>query len=291
MAGAALVAAALIGTAAFTGTTSAGADARVRVVHASPDAPAVDVYVNGEPVLGDVAFKGASDYLTVPAGDYNFQVFAAGADPASDAPVIDAEATLETGMDYTVVAVGRLAEIQPAVFATERTAPAPGKASVQVIHASPDAPAVDVAVAAGPVLFSNLAFPDAAGPAEVDAGTYDLEVRPAGSTDVALPLNGVTLEEGRGYTVVAVGLLEGEPQLEALTLVSDTPAEAAAPTDDALATGQASPQAETGALPDTGVGPTDGGPANMTLMVALLATGAAAVIGGTALALNGRRVR
>ena len=33
-----------------------------------------------------------------------------------------------------------------------------GAAQARVVHASPDAPAVDVAVAGGPVLFSNVAF-------------------------------------------------------------------------------------------------------------------------------------
>ena len=90
--------------------------ARVRVVHASPDAPAVDVYADGAKVLTNVAFKGSSDYLSVPAGPHNFKVFATGANPATGTAVINADATLEAGKDYTVVAIGKLAEIKPLVL-------------------------------------------------------------------------------------------------------------------------------------------------------------------------------
>ena len=45
-------------------------------------------------------------------------------------------------------------------------------------------------------------------PAIVPAGTYDLEVRPAGTEDVALELPGVTLEAGMTHDVFAIGLVE-----------------------------------------------------------------------------------
>ena len=51
---------------------------RVRVLHASPDAPAVDVYLDDAIVdaLTNVPFGTLSDYLTIPAGSYNIKVFA-----------------------------------------------------------------------------------------------------------------------------------------------------------------------------------------------------------------------
>jgi hypothetical protein len=235
-----------VAVAAFAPGASAADMSAVRVVHASPDAPAVDVYVDGSKVLTDVAYKGASDYLPVPAGAHNFKVFATGANPASATPVIDADATLEGGKDYTVLAIGNLADIKPLILTDDNSTPAAGKAHVRVIHASPDAPAVDIAVKSGPVLFSNLAFGKEVGPAPVDAGTYDLEVRAAGTMTVTLAINGVTFEAGKIYTVVAVGLLNGTPKLEALPLVND-PLAAPAPA--------ASPSAPASALPASGTGP------------------------------------
>ena len=276
-----------IGLMAWSGTASASAAemARVRVVHASPDAPAVDVYADGTKVLSNVPYKGASDYLPVPAGAHSFKVYAAGANPASATAVISADATLGAGKDYTVVAVGTLANIKPAVFEDNNAAPAAGKAHVRVIHASPDAPAVDVAVKGGPVVFSNLTFPNAAGPSPVNAGTYDLEVRAAGTTTVALPINGAQLQAGKIYTVLAVGLLNGTPQLEALPIANDpAPAPASAPA-------AAPSTAPAGTLPASGTGATAGDGSTGSMLAVLLGVGVLAMGGGALVAAAVRRHR
>src|SRR4028119_1899495 len=91
-------------------TVPAGAqsgNARVRVIHASPDAPAVDVFVDGTAALTNVAFRAISDYLEVPAGARNIQVAPTGA--GASAAVITANPTLEAGKAYTVAAVGLVA--------------------------------------------------------------------------------------------------------------------------------------------------------------------------------------
>jgi LPXTG-motif cell wall-anchored protein len=53
----------------------------------------------------------------------------------------------------------------------------------------------------------------------VDAGTYDLEARVAGTQDVALSVPGVQLNEGTVYTIFAMGLAGGEPALTAVPSV------------------------------------------------------------------------
>jgi hypothetical protein len=180
-------------------------DACINVVHASPDAPAVDVYLDGTKALGGLAFGAASGWVAVPAGEHQVQVTAA--DAAIDTAVIDVTVTLEGGAAYEVAATGLLAEITPQVYQANLSAIADGSARIRVVHASPDAPAVDVAVKGGDVLVPNLAFPNASDYLDVPAASYDLEVRPAGTTDVALDLPGVQLEAGMVYSVYAIGTL------------------------------------------------------------------------------------
>jgi hypothetical protein len=187
--------------------------ARVRVVHASPDAPAVDVWVNGSVAFSNAPFKGITAYAGLDAATYNVQVSPTG---ATEPIVIDADLNLAAGTDYTVVAVGQLANIEPLVLVDNNSAPAAGMAHVRFVHASPDAPAVDIAVTGGPVLFSNVAFKGVGDYLPVNAGTYDLEARVAGTDTVALSVPGVALAEGGVYTIFAMGLLEGEPALTAV---------------------------------------------------------------------------
>ncbi|HEV2128529.1 MAG TPA: DUF4397 domain-containing protein [Thermomicrobiales bacterium] len=95
-----------------------------------------------------------------------------------------------------------------------------------MIHASPDAPAVDIAVADGDVLIESLEFPNASDYLEVPAGTYDLEVCPAGTTDVALDLPGVELEAGMVYDVFAIGQLADETLTVLIVPATTTAAQA-----------------------------------------------------------------
>ncbi len=180
-------------------------DACVNVIHASPDAPAVDVWVNGTPALQGVQFGDFSGWIALPAGDYQIQVTPAG--QGVETAVIDATVTVDAGMGYHIAATGTLAEIAPQIYPADLSMTEDGNARVRVIHASPDAPAVDIALAGGDVLISNLAFPNASDFLQVPAGTYDLEVRPTGTTDVALSLPGVALEANMVYDVFAVGQL------------------------------------------------------------------------------------
>lgn len=235
-------------------------NAKVRVVHASPDAPAVDVWVNGQKTLTNVPFFTASDYLDLPAGSYDIMVVATG---TTEPAVIDAKGVaIEGGKAYTIAATGKLAEIKPTILADNLAAPAAGKAHVRVIHTSPDAPAVDVRVKGGPAIFSNLAFPNASAYTPVDAGTYDLEVTPAGDTAVVLPINGVALEAGKIYDVFAVGELANLRVEPVVTTPAASTPSAAAPS----------------ALPRT---------AGEELPLALVALAAAALLGAGAVARRG----
>lgn len=200
-----IVLGALIALLAAPAALAQSSTAKVRVVHASPDAPAVDVWVNGNRTLTNVPFFTASNYLDLPAGSYDIAVTPTG---ATEPKVIDAKGVrIEGGKAYTIAATGKLADIKATIYADNLATPAAGKAHVRVIHTSPDAPAVDVRVKGGPALFSNLAFPNASDYLPVDAGTYDLEVTPAGATTVVLPIDGVALEAGKIYDVFAVGEL------------------------------------------------------------------------------------
>ncbi len=196
-------AASAMGCAAILGIGAEG-DACVNIVHASPDAPAVDVYVDGGLALEGLEFGSFSGWVALPAGDYQVQVTPAGS-PVEDA-VIDVDVTLDEGMAYQVAATGFVADITPQIYPADLSASG-DMARVRVIHTSPDAPAVDIAVAGGDVLIADLQFPGASDALDVPAGTYDLEVRPAGTTDVALELPGVALEAGMTYDVFAIGSL------------------------------------------------------------------------------------
>lgn len=232
--------------------------AMVRVIHASPDAPAVDVFVDGQAALTNVAFKAISKYLELPAGAHKIAVAPTGQGEA--AAVITANPTLEAGKAYTVAAVGQVANIKAQIYNDNLAAPAAGKAHVRVIHASPDAPAVAVKVAGGPTLIESLAFPNASDYLPVDATTYNLQVTPAGANDVVLNLANTSLQAGTIYDVVALGQL------------ANISAEVATYTAEVSTAGSGNAGGAPSQLPSTGAGE------NLSLM--LLGLGALAIVSG-----------
>jgi hypothetical protein len=195
--------------------------ARVRIVHASPDAPAVDILLNGQPVVRNLVFKGYAGYLPVKAGQYRLQIAPAGA--GADRAVIDARVMVEPGRAYTIAAVGKLAHIKPVLFVDENVKTEARKGRLRAIHLSPDAPAVDVAVTGGPVLVEGLSFSQASPYLSVPAGSYNLELRPAGSMEAVLKVPNFRVDAGRIHTLIALG----EPGNQTLTILPlvDTPAQ------------------------------------------------------------------
>lgn len=179
--------------------------AKVMVVHASPDAPGVDLLVDNAVVGTNLTFPNSTGYLDVPAGTRNVKVNVTG----TQTTVIGADLNIAGNSAYSAFAVNTVANIEPLVLVDNLTAPASGKAHVRFIHLSPDAPAVDITLTDGTVVFSNVAFKGSVDFTPLDAGTYPLQVRVAGTSTVALDLGNITLDAGKIYTVFARGLLSG----------------------------------------------------------------------------------
>jgi hypothetical protein len=198
------------------------ATAGLRVAHASPDVPAVDVYVDGSKAVGDLAFRSVTEYLDVPTGEREVSVTVAGTDTTVFGP-----ATLELDAeDYTAVARGEVTSDDTAftVDLFEDTNGAnldDGDARVRAIHASPDAPGVDVTVDDDAVtVFDGVEYGESSGYSVVTAREYDIEIRPAGGGEPVFETT-ASLSAGSTYTVFAVGYLttDDDPTDEAFGLV------------------------------------------------------------------------
>lgn len=82
----------------------------VRFVHAVPDAPAVDIWVDGQVVAPNVGYKGFSPYLTVNAGERWLRVVPAGAD--SSASLFRSRVTVRSLTKMTMAFFNSTAQIE-----------------------------------------------------------------------------------------------------------------------------------------------------------------------------------
>ena len=196
--------------AACTPMSAVTTTANLRVAHLSPNTPNVDVVLDGRTVLVNVPFKAVSAYLKVPTGPHDISVFVAG---TTTNPAIQVKGITLEAKNYTVGAIGLLSgagtqALKAQVYVDDLSVNAT-KARVRVIHASPDAPNVDVAVqGGGAIVVTNLAYPTATTTyLELAAGVAALEIRATDSSAAVFKFNTPALESGKVYTVFAVGRL------------------------------------------------------------------------------------
>jgi hypothetical protein len=203
----------------------AGGDACVRLVHAAPDAPPVDVYLNDAQIAQGLTFGTATEYVSVPSGgDRGLRVAAEGT-PAEEA-VIDASLEFDPGQAYEILVTGGGDDLEATITGTDLRPLAQGQARLRIINAAPDAGAFDVGIAGNEEnLFEGIDFRDATDYVVLDAGDYSLEVRPGGEDMTVALETDATLEEGATYNLVAVGRPDDQT-LTLLTLMTKVPSQA-----------------------------------------------------------------
>ena len=179
--------------------------AKVLVVHASPDAPEVDLLVDDRLAGTNLAFPQNTGYLEVPVGTRNIKVNVSN----TSTTAIEANLDLLADGSYTVFAIDSVSNISALVLQDDLTAPVAGNAHIRFVHLSPNAPAVDITLTDGTIVFGNMAFKENTVFTPLPASTYDLQVRLASTDTVVLNLPGVMLDTGKIYTVFAKGFVGG----------------------------------------------------------------------------------
>lgn len=184
-------------------------DACVRLVHASPDAGDVDVYVDGTVVAPALSYGTATEFAPLADGEHQIQVVPAGG--TVDGAVLDATIDFEAGQAYQFVVAGIAQEddiddndlriIQSEIDLTPLPA---GQTRIRAIHAVDDGPDVAVALTVGEPLIDGLGFGNASDYAVIDAGAYDVQVTGDDDT-VLLSASGAQLEAGMVYDAIVIG--------------------------------------------------------------------------------------
>lgn len=184
----------------------------VRVFHAAPQAPNVDVYVNDQMVFSNLAFGDFTRYVYLDEGEYNVSVYLAG---QKDRPVINQMVDVPSQQIFTIAATGNLDNLGLLVIPDKISkSPSQNYSSVRVIHLSPNAPGVDILVD-GDTLFEDISFGEGTDYVDLNPGTYNVNVVLNTDKSVVLPLK-MTLNPDKIYTIYIIG---NPPSLQAVQVV------------------------------------------------------------------------
>lgn len=181
----------------------------IRVIHASADAPPVNVLLNGDAVIENLDYAESSGFSQFRTGNYHIEV--EGIIPGGNATVISVpDFRLSKGDSPTIIALNDVATIAPIVVQESAAQPESSEVALVVTHAASVAGAVDVYVTAPGADISaatpafNFDFQDSIDVGALGTGTVELQVG-IGSTLVynSGPID-LTAFNGEKIMIVAV---------------------------------------------------------------------------------------
>lgn len=188
----------------------------VRVIHAVPDAPAVNVELNGAEVISALDYEASSGSLPVVANAYDVEVNAIL--PGGDDTTVISAADVPLGADarYTVVAVGTVDStdnfaLEPLLIADQGRLTNVSEVRVRIAHLAANAPAVDIYVTvpgtdinAETALLTGVSYKDVSSALQVPAGNYQVRITPEGSKTVVYDSGSLALAAGSDLLVGAM---------------------------------------------------------------------------------------
>jgi len=188
----------------------------VRLLHASPDAPAVDIYINDIPVATNVKYKDITKYIALQPGNYNVKVY-----PAGDVTnaVIAKNLSIPPTSVYTIAVIGNLQDINLLPIPEPVMANTTGEACVRFVHLSPSTPNVDIRLSDGSNLFEDVAFTDVTKYVCVPPGAYTFQAFLSEDDTNVLTVADVPVEGNKYYTAYALAAPGDAPNLDALLVV------------------------------------------------------------------------
>ncbi len=178
--------------------------ARLRVIHALPDAGALSVQDAQRTIMSGLVYGAASDSVTLPDRGHDLTLL------ASDGPLAEFDFYGMARYVYTVVLFpDPVAGTEPGgVARVELRSRVEDEAQIRVVHASPDLPPIDAYL--GEVsLATNLAYRTANDWMVQRAATYQVRLLPAGKADAApLLVKQIALRADQAVSLVLLGTQE-----------------------------------------------------------------------------------
>ncbi|MEI6411202.1 MAG: DUF4397 domain-containing protein, partial [Bacteroidota bacterium] len=199
-----------------------------QVIHNSPS-PTVDVYLDDNLVLDNFKYHDATNFGLFPAGQtFNLSVAPANSGSVNDAIYTLPVAGLERGKNYVIMAAGVVGSATTPfqLYVNDKgrvRAQSPTNVDLALFHGSPDAPAVDVQLPGGTVLYNDVSFGTFTDYLSVPAGSYVVQITPANDNNTIVKnyLADLSGAAGLAGTVYASGYLGGQPGFQTWVAFAD----------------------------------------------------------------------
>ena len=184
-----------------------GDNARLRLMHASPDEATVDVLVDSKTIANGIAFGTASSYTSLGSGSRHVQIEPSG----TSTTVVDETVSLGSGTDTTILLANFATSLNAITLQDDNSAPTSGNAKLRVIQAAPGLTSADVYIvpdgtdinSVAPV-YSGMPFESASTYTSLTAGSYRVWFTSPGQKFIFIDSGAISLASGQIRTVVGL---------------------------------------------------------------------------------------
>ncbi|MDF2503012.1 DUF4397 domain-containing protein [Clostridium sp.] len=185
----------------------------MRLLHASPNSPAVDIYFNDTKLAENLSYEEFTDYLSIEPGNYTIKVYPRG---NTDNLITSTDLTIAPNSISTIGVIGTLPNVSLLPMSEPKGPTIPGKLFLRFGNLSPNSPNLNLTLANGTVIFRNIAYKSVTDYASLRPGIYHFQLRDSETNKIILDAPNIRLRENRFYSIYSVGLLGGKPPLRIL---------------------------------------------------------------------------
>ena len=197
------------------GSSSSSTTQQLRIVMASPDAPPVDVLIDGKQLATELVYTNSTAYLAVKSGGRQIQVLTV----SNSTSIFEQTISVTASANETLLLTGPASKMQSLLLtdgATTTTTSATGTGQVRVVNASPTMGPADVyvvntgsSIAGTTPVAARLAFNQATSYTSEAINNYQVFMTEPGTTNVFLNTGPLALTQSQFLTVVALDATGG----------------------------------------------------------------------------------
>jgi hypothetical protein len=177
----------------------------ITVMHAAPNAPDIHINIDGNRFTNaPLPYTEASYPYNIFLGthQWSFQ------ESNTNQTVYAYSNQIQASSKQTLYLFDSASTIQSVMLPRSTDALPSGKVALRLVHLCADAPSVYLDLL-GNAVCGNTAFKAHTGYTTLDAATLNFELRASGTNTLVKPIPNITLEAGKYYSMVVIGLVNG----------------------------------------------------------------------------------
>jgi hypothetical protein len=191
------------------------ANSYIRMFHASPDTPTVDIYANGSLIVKNLAYKQFTPYISLSPGNYNIKLYPTG---QTANPILDTNLYVPANSIFNVAIIGTPSNLGLYPLPEPVTAHNYEGSCIRFVNLSENSPSVDVNLSDGRRVFNQVGYKDFTSYACMPSGTYTFNIIDSGNGNVIITIPNYKLMPNTYYSIYLVGNAGGTPPLEAIVV-------------------------------------------------------------------------